>query len=266
MTRGAFVSPKRSLGQNFLVDPNICRRIVRTLGAPPGGPILEIGPGRGALTKILIEEHSLVMALEKDRDLVSWLHQEFPTLGLIHGDGLTFCWEKSVALPGLFIVGNLPYNIASPMIWEMVSRCQHWSAMVFMVQKEVAQRLTASSGSGAYGALSAWVGNFVIPCYEFSVPAHVFRPRPKIESAVVRFVPHPDPAWAVASELSWVLKVLFQQRRKQLGSILKAHWSFALEAWCARWYVDRRVRPEDLSPEVLRDLARVIGPNSQALK
>lgn len=258
MTKGNFASPKRSLGQNFLMDPNICRRIVQTLGVPAGAPILEIGSGRGALTKILVEHQGLVMALEKDHDLALWLRREFPTLSLIHGDGLTFCWEKSAALPGLHLIGNLPYNVASPMIWEMVARCQKWSAMVFMVQKEVALRLTASPGSRAYGALSAWVGNFTRPCYEFVVPPHVFRPQPKVDSAVVRLLPHPDPAWGDASSLAWMLKILFQQRRKQLGTILKSRWSLALEEWCAKWQVDRKVRPEDLSPQALRDLAKVV--------
>lgn len=262
VSRPDFASPKRSLGQNFLTDSNICRRIVSTLGAPPGAPILEIGPGRGALTNVLLAHQGLVMALEKDRDLVFWLRREFPLLALIHGDGLTFCWERTAYKPGLFLIGNLPYNIASPMIWEIVSRCQKWSAMVFMVQKEVAQRLSASPGNRSYGALSAWVSNFVRPCYEFTVPPTVFKPRPKIDSAVVRFVPHPDPAWAETSGLSWLLKVLFQQRRKQLGTILKTSWSAALEAWCAHWQVDRRVRPEDLSPEALRDLAKIVAPNS----
>lgn len=250
-----FASPKRSLGQNFLADPNICRRIVATLGLEPGDPVLEIGPGRGALTRILNEHSGLVMALEKDSDLVRHVRQTFPRVGVIHADGLEFCWEGTAAMPGLCLVGNLPYNVASPMIWEMVSRCRNWKTMVFMVQKEVAQRLTAREGGRAYGAISAWVGNFVRPEFVFTVPPQVFRPQPKVHSAVVRLSPRPDAAWAEARRLSVLLKTLFSRRRKQLGTILKSGWSAQMEEWCALNKVDRRVRPEDLGPDQLRALA-----------
>ena len=258
MNSPAFQAPKRSLGQNFLADPNICRRIVAALRAEAGDPILEIGPGRGALTRILAEHDGPVLTLEKDGNLVGWLRREFPAVGVVHADGLEFCWERTRAVPGLSLIGNLPYNVASPMIWEMVGRCREWKSMVFMVQKEVAERLTASEGSRAYGALSAWVSNFTIPEYVFTVPPHVFRPRPKVDSAIVRFLPRPDPAWAMAKELSWTLKLLFQKRRKQLGGILKEFWSEEVEAWCTGQGIERRVRPEELSPDMLRGLAEVL--------
>ena len=131
--------------------------------------------------------------------------------------------------------------------------------MLFMVQKEVALRLTADAGCKAYGALSAWVGNFARAQYVFTVPPHVFRPQPKVDSAIVRFLPRPDPAWDDAAALSFTVKMLFQQRRKQLGTILKKYWSPEVEAWCTGLGVDRRVRPEDLKPEALRALARILG-------
>ncbi|PKN31352.1 MAG: hypothetical protein CVU63_24375, partial [Deltaproteobacteria bacterium HGW-Deltaproteobacteria-20] len=118
--RTSFFAPKRSLGQNFLSDPNICRRIVASLELAPGDPVLEIGPGRGALTRILAGHDGPVMALEKDSELVSWIKSEFPGVGVVHADGLDFCWEGTRHLPGLSLIGNLPYNVASPMIWEMV--------------------------------------------------------------------------------------------------------------------------------------------------
>lgn len=251
-----FASPKRSLGQNFLSDPNICRRIVGTLELTAGEPVLEIGPGRGALTRVLAGHDGPVLALEKDSRLVHWIRQEFPRVGAVHGDGLDFCWEGTAGLPGLSLLGNLPYNVASPMIWEMVGRCRAWRTMVFMVQKEVAERLTAREGSRTYGALSAWVGNFVRAEYMFTVPPHVFRPRPKVDSAIVRFWPLENPAFAEARALSWLLKILFQQRRKQLGTILKAHWSERVDSWCEDYAADRRIRPEELAPEALRALAR----------
>lgn len=258
MDKHSFSNPKRSLGQNFLADPNICRRIVASVELAPGDPVLEIGPGRGALTRFLADHDGPVLALEKDSALVRWLREEFPAVGVVHADGLNFCWEGTDALPGLSLVGNLPYNVASPMIWEMVSRCRTFKTMLFMVQKEVALRLTAPAGSRTYGALSAWVGNFVRAEYVFTVPPHVFRPQPKVDSAIVRFLPRPDPAWKEAQALSWTVKILFQQRRKQLGTILKAHWSESVEEWCAACGKDRRVRPEELDPDTLRTLACVL--------
>jgi len=257
--RSSFRAPKRSLGQNFLSDPNICRRIVTSLELGPKDPVLEIGPGRGALTRILAGHDGPVMALEKDSELVRWIKAEFPVVGVVHADGLDFCWEGTRGLPGLSLIGNLPYNVASPMIWEMVSRCHSWKSMLFMVQKEVALRLTADPGCKAYGALSAWVGNFARAQYVFTVPPHVFRPQPKVDSAIVRFLPRPDPAWDDAAALSFTVKILFQQRRKQLGTILKTLWSPGVEAWCADLGLDRRVRPEELGPDALRSLARVLG-------
>jgi len=265
--RSVFSTPKRSLGQNFLSDPNICRRIVDCVGLSPGDPVLEIGPGRGALTRTLAAHKGPCMVLEKDHALAHWLKAEFPGIAVVHGDGLDFCWEATDRLPGLSLVGNLPYNVASPMIWEMVCRCRAFRSMTFMVQKEVAQRLAAPAGSRAYGALSAWVGSFVRVELLFTVPPHVFRPRPKVDSAVVRFVPRPDPAWAAARALSACLKILFQQRRKQLGTILKSRWSPSVDAWCKIAGVDRRVRPEQLPPDLLRALALALDektdPRSQ---
>ncbi|GAB1409886.1 16S rRNA (adenine(1518)-N(6)/adenine(1519)-N(6)) -dimethyltransferase RsmA [Desulfovibrionales bacterium] len=254
-----FQHPKRSLGQNFLCDPQMCQRIVAAIPASPEAPILEIGPGRGALTKVLVGRPGPIFVLEKDNDLARWVRSFFPGVGVILGDGLEFCWEQTAAMPGLSLVGNLPYNVASPMIWEMLSRCRAWHSMVFMVQKEVALRLTAHAGSRTYGALSAWVANFALSSYLFTVPPQVFRPQPKVESAIVCFRPHPAPAWEERRALSLLLKRLFQQRRKQLGTILKAEWGNNMEAWCLENRVDRSVRPEMLTPDQLRSLSAVFS-------
>jgi 16S rRNA (adenine1518-N6/adenine1519-N6)-dimethyltransferase len=253
------ISASKSKGQNFLIADWVPRAIAEESGVSETTGVLEIGPGRGALTRVLNDHDGPVMALEKDSALVRWIRQEFPRVGVVHADGLEFCWEGTGRLPGLTIMGNLPYNVASPMIWEMVGRCRSWRSMIFMVQKEVALRLTAPAGSRVYGALSAWVGNFVRSEYVFTVPPHVFTPRPKVDSAIVRFLPRPDPAWAEAEALSRLLKVLFQQRRKQLGTILRSRWSEAVEEWCTGAGVDRRVRPEELGPDMLRSLARLMG-------
>ena len=146
-----------------------------------------------------------------------------------------------------------------PMIWEIVS-CRLWKHSLHGTEGG-SVATDGESRSRAYGALSAWVLNFVVPRYMFTVPPHVFRPRPKVDSAVVRFDPHPAPAWSEARALSRILKVLFQQRRKQLGTILKPWWTEEMDRWCRQWHTDRRARPEELSPDMLRSLALIVpGP------
>lgn len=248
---GAMPRPwaKRSLGQNFLVDRNIARRIVAALGDPLDGPVLEIGPGRGALTSILAETAGRpVLALEKDRELARLLKETHPHVGVVIGDGLTFAWEGLSRLPGIKLVGNLPYNVASPMLWEIVHRASGWSRAVFMVQYEVGRRIVASPGNGEYGALSVWLQAFSIPKLLFKVPPQVFRPMPKIDSAVLHFVPrHEDELPRQPKTLSRILATCFQKRRKQLKSILKQVMHPGLERDITGAGISLGSRPEELS-------------------
>lgn len=249
---------KRSLGQNFLVDPNTIRAIIGALRASPGDRVFEIGPGRGALTEEMLGQGLEVSVLEKDRVLARYLADRHPQLRVIVGDAMQFAWE---GMRGDWrVIGNLPYNVASPIIWDLVARTPAARRMVFTVQKEVAQRLCAAPGSRAYGALSVWVQTFAGVHYERTLGGNVFRPRPKVDSAVVSL----DPAGRSLSQaqqeaLGQVLRVCFQKRRKQLGSILKSVWSPELEAWLEAQGLDRRVRPEALSPEAFLELAGLVG-------
>jgi 16S rRNA (adenine1518-N6/adenine1519-N6)-dimethyltransferase len=262
MKHAGFERPKRSLGQNFLQDGNIVRKIVDALALEHGEAVLEIGPGRGALTSLLLTRTARVMALEKDRDLASALHRNLPSLGVVNGDGLTFCWEGLAPRGGIKIVGNLPYNVASPMMWEIVSRVPCLNRAVFMIQKEVALRLVAGPGSRAYGALSVWMQSFVRPELLFTVPPTVFVPRPKVDSAVVAMVPSGKGVREADREaLTSTVHRLFQRRRKQIGSTLKKEWSEEVEAWALENGVERTMRPENLTPTqflslgvLLRDL------------
>ncbi|WP_029894914.1 16S rRNA (adenine(1518)-N(6)/adenine(1519)-N(6))-dimethyltransferase RsmA [Desulfohalovibrio reitneri] len=250
---------KRSLGQNFLCDPNTVRRIVDALEAPPEATVLEIGPGRGALTGLLLERFASVLALEKDGDLAARIKAKHPALGVAVADALRFPWERVDRLPGLYLAGNLPYNVASPLLWEFVSRARGWSRGVFMVQWEVGRRLAAAPGGKEYGALSAWVQNFVSARVLFKVPPTVFRPRPKIDSAVVAMLPRPEGELPGNSEnLSALLKTCFQRRRKQLGVILRGLGEGAVDA-AMELGLDTRSRPETLSPERFRALADALS-------
>lgn len=254
---------KRSLGQNFLVDANICRKIVAALEPSAEDAILEIGPGQGALTRhLLAAPHRLVMAVEKDRDLAAALKAEWPELAVVLGDALQWQWEHTASMMNLRIVGNLPYNIASPLIWEIVSRCSRYMTAVVMVQHEVAQRLTARSGGKDYGALSAWVQSFSTAEYLFKVPPTVFRPRPKVDSAVVRLCPLPaehrpdDPRG-----LATILRICFQKRRKQLGTILRPHLGPHAAEMLAAQGLSSQSRPEMLNPGDFQRLATLIAGN-----
>jgi 16S rRNA (adenine1518-N6/adenine1519-N6)-dimethyltransferase len=255
-----FARPKRSLGQNFLVDRNIAAKIVATLGIVPGDTVIEIGPGRGALSgHILDAGPATFLALEKDRELAARLVREHPGMAVAMIDALRLDWRRLDRLPGVKLVGNLPYNIASPLLWDLCAEAARFSRGVFMVQHEVARRLAASPGGREYGALTAWVASFVRVEYCFKVPPTVFFPRPKVDSAVVALTPRPEterPADPPA--LSRLLKHLFSLRRKQLGGILKPWRDDALVAFFSDNGLSERDRPENLSPNQLEALSRLL--------
>ncbi|HBR06305.1 MAG TPA: ribosomal RNA small subunit methyltransferase A [Desulfovibrio sp.] len=247
---------KRSLGQNFLCDPNTARRIVAALEIGPRDTVLEIGPGRGALTEWIAAAHpARFLALEKDRDLAPALTERWPGVEVLLGDALEYPWE-SVDSPSYKIGGNLPYNVASPLIWEFVSRAADYGRAVFMVQHEVALRLTGEPGTRAYGALTAWVRTFADTDYLFKVSPNVFRPRPKVDSAVVLFRPRAGrPEMDQSRALSALLHRCFQLRRKQMSNILKSQWESGVGQWFEEHGLAPSSRPENLSPQHFLDLA-----------
>jgi len=258
--RESFAPAKRSLGQNFLVDGNTASRIVATLAIRPEDTVIEIGPGRGALSgHILAAGPRGYLALEKDRELAARLPREYPGVAVALVDALRLDWRRLDHLPGVKLIGNLPYNIASPLLWDLCAGASHFGCGVFMVQHEVAKRLAASPGGREYGALTAWIAGFARVRYCFKVPPTVFRPRPKVDSAVVSLVPLPEterPEEPVA--LARLLKFVFSLRRKQLGSILKKWWDDPVAAYCEQEGIRTQDRPEVLSPKQLAGLARLL--------
>jgi len=262
MPEGALAArPKRSLGQNFLVDPNMSAKIVATLGIEPGDTVIEIGPGRGALTGFILEARPYAyLAVEKDRDLAVTLCRTHPEAAVVNGDALRQDWSRLDRLRGpVRLIGNLPYNIASPLLWEVCAGSGRFVRGVFMVQHEVARRLAAGPGGREYGALSAWIGNFAEVRYCFKVPPTVFRPRPKVDSAVVAITPLPpterpdDPA-----SLGRLLKLLFAARRKQLRGILKRYWDESLETFFAAQRLLPTDRPENMAPKAFLELSKLL--------
>jgi 16S rRNA (adenine1518-N6/adenine1519-N6)-dimethyltransferase len=255
---------KRSLGQNFLVDPNTAAKIVRALEPCVGEPVLEIGPGRGALTRHLLELGMKPVLLEMDSDLAAELKSEWPQAEVVIGDAKRFAYERLERAGIAKVIGNLPYNVASVIIWELVRSIGRFSRVVVMVQKEVAGRIVSDPGSKQYGILSVWVQSFVKPTLLFDVAPTVFKPQPKVRSTVLLFTPSPQgllPDLAPQA-LARTLHLCFQQRRKQLGTILKGRLTPEVDRWMAVRGIEPRDRPETLTPVLFQELARILASDT----
>ena len=258
LSTGDRVADKR-LGQHFLHDANIIAKIVHLINPSEQDHILEIGPGPGALTGPLHKAAPAFLAvLEKDLNLAFDLKLKYPGLAVIAADALHFSWEKLGNSCSWKIVGNLPYNVASPIMWEICSRVLSLDLAVFMIQKEVALRLTATPGHKNYGALSVWTQSFVRSYLAFTVPATVFWPRPKVDSAVVVFEPKMEKLFFNRRSLAVLLNLCFQKRRKQLGNILKELINQEIIDYLAGEDLDLHCRPEELSPGQFQHLSMFV--------
>lgn len=252
---------KRRLGQHFLTDPRLLGRIADALGAGPGDTVLEIGPGPGGLTAALVERAGRLVAIEKDRDLVPALRRRFPAAEIIEADALKADWH-ALAGPRFLLTGNIPYNITSPLIDKALEPPRP-ARIVFLVQKEVADRITAPAGERAYGALSVGVQSVARAERLFTVGAGAFRPRPRVDSAVLRLVPVAEPLVEAASQGRFRRLVvgLFGFRRKQLARGLRelTGWEAArVGEALARAGLAPDVRPETLAPAEFAALLRVL--------
>ena len=252
---------KKRLGQHFLTDPRLLARIADAVGATRDDTVLEIGPGRGALTAALLERAGRVVAIELDRELAPLLRERWrdePRFTLVEGDVLA---QDLGALAGgpYLLAGNVPYNITTPILFHAMRRPRPARA-VYLVQREVADRIVAAPGSEAYGALSVNVQALARAEFLFGVPARAFTPPPKVESAVVRITPRPDPVVAADEEEPYRLLVqgAFGMRRKQLRRVLRTLWSLdaaGADAVLARAGLDGDARPEVLGAG---DFARLL--------
>ncbi|WP_447977914.1 16S rRNA (adenine(1518)-N(6)/adenine(1519)-N(6))-dimethyltransferase RsmA [Candidatus Nitrospira bockiana] len=216
--------PHKRLGQHFLIDHNIVRKILATAAIGPEETVLEIGPGRGILTESLCREAKRVIAVEVDARLVVYLRETLthcPNLELREADALTFPYDTLP--PRTVIVANLPYNISSPLLFAFFEARDRLDRMVLMLQVEVARRLVASPGSEEYGILSVLARYWTEPSIVFSVSPHCFRPKPEVGSAVVRLIVRRTPPLAVSDEALFirVVRAAFAHRRKTLVNSLR---------------------------------------------
>ena len=226
-----FTEPaKKHLGQNFLHDTRVIDNIVLAIAPQPGDVIVEIGPGQGALTFPLLKKHGEVTAIEFDRDLHAPLQaaaRAHGNLHLIAGDvlGVDFsalAAQRSDAHGQIRLVGNLPYNLSSPILFHALDHASAIRDMHFMLQKEVVERMAAGPGSKVYGRLSVMLQAYCSVTPLFIVPPGAFIPAPKVDSAVVRLVPKPHGKIEVADHASFanVVRAAFGQRRKTLRNAL----------------------------------------------
>lgn len=255
------IRPKKSLGQNFLSDPNTARKIVASLGAPPDAAVVEIGPGTGALTGELLSRYDNLTAIEVDARSVELLHNEYPRLDVRHADVLDVDWVALSAEKGgrLHVIGNLPYYITSQILFSLFDARHYLHAAVVMMQLEVAERLVAVPRTKAYGILSVLTQLYAEPSLLFRVSPHVFYPQPDVTSAVVRLVfgkDDEDFGGVDPGMLKQVVKAAFNQRRKTLRNSLNF------------WTKDRNIalpddlanrRAEELTPGTFVELARYLS-------
>lgn len=219
---------RKRFGQNFLHDPGVIEKIVRAINPKPDDVMVEIGPGLGALTEEILSVNPALQVVELDRDLIPVLRTKFfnyPEFRIHEADALKFDFSQLVrdGKP-LRIVGNLPYNISTPLIFHLLEQAGVVEDMHFMLQKEVVQRLAAVSGDNHYGRLGIMAQYFCKVQPLFEVGPGAFRPAPKVDSAIVRLVPHdtlPHPARDL-STLQAVVRTAFNARRKTLRKALAA--------------------------------------------
>lgn len=258
--------PRKRFGQHFLHDPHILDRIVETAGVGPDDAVIEIGPGTGALTGRLAARVGRLVAVEIDRDLTAGLREAYagmPTVEILEADIL------KVDLAGLaerlggraVVVGNVPYNISSPLLFALVDARRAFRRMVLMLQREFAERLAAGAGTPAYGALSVVAQLHLEVAVAFHVAPGAFRPPPAVESTVVVLTPRAAPAAPVPDEARFrrVVRAAFAQRRKTLLNTLRAarlgpESPDALVASLSRAGIDPRRRGETLT---LAEFARL---------
>jgi 16S rRNA (adenine1518-N6/adenine1519-N6)-dimethyltransferase len=253
------VAPKKSLGQHFLRDPNTIRKIADALGAPPEAPVVEIGPGTGALTAVLAERYARLAALEVDARAVAHLAETLPAVDVRQQDVLEADWPALAAEVGgpLWVIGNLPYYITSPILFGLLGARAHLRRAVLMMQKEVAERLVAVPRTKAYGILSVQTQLWSRPSLLFEVSRHVFFPKPDVTSAVVA-LDFDGPAPDVDPEaLRRVVRAAFNQRRKTLRNSLKA---VAAEAGREVPEAVSGLRAEALAPADFVALTHALAP------
>jgi len=253
--------PKKHLGQNFLSDPSILARIISSANLSSEDTVVEIGPGLGRMTRMLAEQVERLIAIELDHDLFQKLAGDFiayRNVEIVHGDVLRYPFE---ALDVFKVVANIPYYITTPIIFRLLDAKQNLRSMTLTIQKEVAQRIVATPGSKDYGVLSISTQYHTASELKFIIPKEVFRPVPKVDSAVVHMTIRSKPPVSVRDEklLFNIIRMTFSQRRKTLSNSLKP-FGRDIKSVLSTAGIDPRRRPETLSIEEFALLSNLLTP------
>lgn len=260
--------PKRSLSQNFLVDPNLQRKVVEELEAEPDEAVLEVGAGHGELSRHLVGRVHRLVLVEKDDRLAEHLRNRWggrEDVDVVHADALET--ELAGRVPEgvpYRVLSNLPYGVTSPLLFRFLELDPAPRRIVVTVQEEVGERITARPGTRAFGSLTVGIQTRARARIAFRVSRQAFRPVPDVESVTVVLEPDPERIRALPADgLRTLTRAAFGRRRKQLQKILRSAPAFDLEreeaeALCRELGVDPRVRPEKLSPDQFVELARLL--------
>jgi 16S rRNA (adenine1518-N6/adenine1519-N6)-dimethyltransferase len=240
---------RKKWGQNFLVDKNLLDKIVSTVNPQANDHILEIGPGEGVLSERILPQVKEMLAVEIDPLLVDQLNKQknLNELNVIQGDILLNNIRDLPITNPVRVIGNIPYNITSPIIFWLIEQLDYWDDAFVMTQKEVAQRLTAKVGTKAYGRLTVVVGAYLNVDYRFTIPPNVFIPKPKVDSAFIWLTKKKQPLIEDDNYIKFnkIVAAAFNQRRKMLRNSMKS-WEFSK---LIKEKIDFSRRPESLSIE-----------------
>ena len=253
--------PRKRFGQNFLTDQLVLYNIIKDIAPEAGDAMVEIGPGLGAMTKLLLESLKQLHVVELDRDLVARLQQAFPADRLVvhSADALKFDFA-SIAVPAgqkLRVVGNLPYNISTPLLFHLADVAPMVRDQHFMLQKEVVERMVATPGSKAFGRLSVMLQWRYTMQLMFIVPPTAFDPPPRVESAIVRMIPIVQPLACDQKKLEQVVLKAFTQRRKVIRNCLAGMFT---EQQIGAAGIDPATRPETVGLEQYVALSNLLKP------
>lgn len=255
--------PRKRFGQNFLIDDHLIASIIHVINPASSDRFVEIGPGMGALTQPLLTLLEHLNVVEIDRDIVQWLRTKYSEqkLTIYAVDALKF--DFSQLGPKLRIIGNLPYNISTPLLFHLSQYCSATVDMHFMLQQEVVDRMVAEPSTSEYGRLSVMLQNQFEMEKLLSVPATSFHPIPKVESAIVRMIPHANPIVPMAdySVFSKIVTAAFSQRRKTLRNTLKNHLDMSS---FAALQIDPSARAENLSVFDYAAIVRYLNSTSDS--
>lgn len=254
------LAPRRDLGQNFVANPNTVRRIAELARVGPGDHVIEIGAGFGSLTLALAETGAAITAVEVDRGVVPVLREvvaEVANVEVVEADAMNLDWFDVIdphVVGGWVLVANLPYNVATPLVCDVLDAVPHVSRILVMVQREVAERFAAPPGSSAYGAVSVKAAFWGTARVVGHVPATVFLPKPNVESALVEIVRRPPPL-SDPSTMFGLVRTAFGQRRKMLRKSLAG---IVTPAQFAAAGIDPTARPERLGVDAWVRLSQAV--------